>query len=107
MSDCGNPDCFCCGDPHWCEPPNYPTALGQRWACPECGLIHEAFDASEDPMTQRMRLPTAARYGWKSVSKPVRAPESPLTASQTPGKGMGAGIETSPANGHTAAREDS
>jgi hypothetical protein len=62
-----------CDGRHVCDPPSYPTELGQSWDCPECGAHHDAFDVhaayARDPLQKRLleHVP-AGTLGWRTVS---------------------------------------
>lgn len=73
-SPCG--DCECCSPgEHRCEPPRFPTVLGEEWTCPECDVRHESFaihDADNIPEAVKRHVPAGA-LGWRSiVVRPVR-----------------------------------
>ena len=57
---------------HICEPPHYPTSLGEAWDCPECGTEYTAFDpfALVDSRLTPYLLPDT--FGWMAVSTPRR-----------------------------------
>lgn len=66
MSECGDPGCWCCGDPHVCEPPRYPDDINETWKCPECGVDYIAFPASDEPEVARLPGIDPDRLGWMS-----------------------------------------
>jgi hypothetical protein len=56
-----------CDGSHMCEPPQWPSGLGETWACPECGLAHESFRLVDH--IERLRIPDfitipTDSYGW-------------------------------------------
>jgi hypothetical protein len=58
-----------CDGGHVCEPPQWPTGLGEEWTCPECHRAHESFRVADN--LKRLRIPDFITippdtYGWSS-----------------------------------------
>lgn len=69
--DCGDPECWCCGNPHICQYPSAPTSESDTWTCPDCGMRHVACRGRDLPNAPKSLRegPRGEQFGWLGSSK--------------------------------------